>query len=105
MSDQCLGSWATQVGPYQWYIHGNKSISNYVNLDASFKNPADKSTQKGAKISIDDTAKWNSQMWRTELIPQTSAPITKGTVFYHFSMMRKATNAPNPAFEHQVLFL
>jgi len=93
------------VGPYQWYIHGNKSISNYVSLDASFKNPADKSTQKGAKISIDDTAKWNSQMWRTELIPQTSAPITKGTVFYHFSMMHKGTNAPNPAFEHQVLFL
>jgi hypothetical protein len=80
-------------------------VSNYVNLDASYKNPADKATQKGARISIDNTAKWNSDMWRTELIPQTSAPITKGTVFYHFSMSRKAANAPSAAAEHQVMFL
>jgi hypothetical protein len=77
-----------------------------VNLDSSFKNPADKASQRGVKVTIDSTAKWNGQqMWRTEMIPQTSTPINQGTVFYHFSMMHKAANAPNPAFEHQVLFL
>jgi hypothetical protein len=43
-------------------------------------------------------------MWRTELIPQTKAPINKGKVYYHFSMMRKDKNAPSVNHEHQVNF-
>jgi hypothetical protein len=43
-------------------------------------------------------------MLRTELIPQTSAAINKGKVFYHFSMQHTATNAPSPKGEHQINF-
>ncbi|KAL1956321.1 hypothetical protein VTO42DRAFT_7404 [Malbranchea cinnamomea] len=97
-------SWESQVGPYQYYIHGSGPVTQYVNLDPSFKNPADNATIQGAKITIDSTAKWNSDMWRTELIPQTDAPINSGHVYYHFSMMRKEENAPNANYEHQVCF-
>lgn len=43
-------------------------------------------------------------MWRTELIPQTTAAINKGTVFYHFSMKRGTTNVPSATNEHQINF-
>ncbi|KAF4635886.1 hypothetical protein G7Y89_g2215 [Cudoniella acicularis] len=43
-------------------------------------------------------------MRRTELIPQTTAAINKGTVYYHFSMQRTATNAPSKFREHQIAF-
>ena len=43
-------------------------------------------------------------MRRTELIPQTTAAINKGKVWYHFSMMRKDTNAPSTNREHQINF-
>jgi len=43
-------------------------------------------------------------MLRTELIPQTSAAINKGKVYYHFSMQHTGTNAPSPAGEHQINF-
>lgn len=43
-------------------------------------------------------------MRRTELIPQTSAAINSGVVYYHFSMMRSDTNAPSTVDEHQVCF-
>ena len=43
-------------------------------------------------------------MLRTELIPQTSAAINKGKVFYHFSLQHTATNAPSPKGEHQINF-
>lgn len=43
-------------------------------------------------------------MRRTELIPQTTAAINKGKVFYHFSMKRSGTNAPSTLSEHQVCF-
>lgn len=43
-------------------------------------------------------------MRRTELIPQTTAAINSGSVYYHFSMMRSNTNAPSTALEHQVCF-
>ena len=43
-------------------------------------------------------------MLRTELIPQTTAAINKGKVFYHFSMQHTATNAPSPKGEHQINF-
>ena len=93
------------VGPYQWYIHGDGDVKKYVNLDAAYKNPANANSQQGAKLTIDSTSYWHGQnMRRTELIPQTSAAINKGHVFYHFSMKRTDTNAPSAALEHQVCF-
>ncbi len=43
-------------------------------------------------------------MLRTELIPQTTAAINKGKVWYHFSMQHTGTNPPSPYEEHQVCF-
>jgi len=98
-------SWSSQTGPYQWYIHGSGSTKNYVNMDASSKNPADTGSKQGIKITNDKTSSWNGQtMLRTELIPQTSAAINKGKVFYHFSMQHTGTNAPSPTGEHQINF-
>ncbi|MCJ1306779.1 hypothetical protein MMC25_000422 [Agyrium rufum] len=98
-------SWSNEVGPYQWYIHGAGPISEYVNLDPSYKNPADTVSTQGVKMSIDSTSYWNGQqMRRTELIPQTTAPINQGLVYYHFSMMRSNTNPPSSLTEHQVNF-
>jgi hypothetical protein len=97
-------SWANQVGPYQYYIHGSGDVTEYVNLSPDYKNPADTASKQGVKITIDSTAKWNSDMWRTELIPQTSAAINAGKVWYHFSMKRSDTNAPSIYHEHQVNF-
>ena len=98
-------SWSNQVGPYQYYIHGSGSVSEYVNLSPSYKSPADTSSKQGVKLSIDSTAYWNGQnMRRTELIPQTTAAINQGKVYYHFSMMRQNTNPPSTNLEHQVCF-
>ncbi|KAF2670882.1 hypothetical protein BT63DRAFT_453250 [Microthyrium microscopicum] len=97
-------SWGNQVGAYQYYIHGKSDVTKYANLSPDFKNPADKTSKAGVKITIDGSAKWNSDMWRTELIPQTKAAINKGKVFYHFSMKKTAKNAPSTAHEHQVNF-
>jgi hypothetical protein len=118
-------SWANQVGSklsasishatrtnrvpplptdYQYYIHGSGAVSKYVNFSPNFKNIGDTGSKQGAKITIDSTAKWNSDMWRTELIPQTKAAINKGTVFYHFSIKRSNTNVPSATNEHQICF-
>lgn len=98
-------SWSNQAGAYQYYIHGSGDLTDYVNVGADFKNPADSASKMGAKISIDETSQWNGGgMLRTELIPQTDAAINEGTVNYHFSLMRKEENAPNPKHEHQVAF-
>ncbi|KAL0265355.1 hypothetical protein SLS55_001320 [Diplodia seriata] len=98
-------SWSNQAGAYQYYIHGSGDLTDYVNTGADFKNPADSASKQGAKVSIDSTSQWNGGgMLRTELIPQTTAAINEGTVYYHFSMMRKEENAPNAAHEHQVNF-
>ncbi|KAH7088921.1 hypothetical protein FB567DRAFT_321080 [Paraphoma chrysanthemicola] len=98
-------SFSNPVGAYQYYIHGSGSVDKYVNLDASYKNPADTGSKQGVKITIDETAKWNGQtMLRTELIPQTSAAINKGKVYYHFSIKTSAENAPTTTNEHQVAF-
>jgi hypothetical protein len=98
-------SFSSSVGAYQYYIHGPGSVDKYVNLDASFKNPADTNSKQGVKITIDETAKWNGQtMLRTELIPQTTAAINKGKLFYHFSVQTSETNAPTTTNEHQVAF-
>lgn len=97
-------SFSNPVGAYQYYIHGSGPVTDYVNLSADFKNPADSASKQGVKITIDDTAKWNSDMWRTELIPQTTAAINKGKVFYHFSVKTTADNFPVSTNEHQVAF-
>ncbi|KAI0183502.1 carbohydrate-binding module family 1 protein [Xylaria flabelliformis] len=98
-------SWANQVGPYQYYIHGSGEVTEYVNLSSDYKNPADTGSKQGVKITLDSTAYWNGQtMRRTELIPQTTAAINSGKVWYHFSMKRSDTNAPATTREHQVNF-
>lgn len=99
-----IGSWANQVGPYQYYIHGSGDVTKYVNLSPSYKNSADSGSKQGVKITIDNTAKWNSDMWRTELIPQTKAAIASGKVYYHFSIKRSTTNVPSATNEHQIAF-
>ncbi|TGJ77146.1 hypothetical protein E0Z10_g10735 [Xylaria hypoxylon] len=98
-------SWANQVGPYQYYIHGSGAVTDYVNLSSDYKNPADTGSEQGVKITLDSTAYWNGQtMRRTELIPQTTAAINSGKVWYHFSIRRSDTNAPATTREHQVNF-
>ncbi|KAI0010291.1 hypothetical protein F4779DRAFT_578287 [Xylariaceae sp. FL0662B] len=98
-------SWSNQVGPYQYYIHGSGAVGSYINFSPEYKNPADAVSKQGAKFTLDGTAFWNGQnMRRTELIPQTTAAINRGKVFYHFSMMRADANAPSAAREHQICF-
>ena len=98
-------SFSNPVGSYQYYIHGPGAVSDYVNLDSTFKNPADTGSKQGVKITIDETAKWNGQsMLRTELIPQTTAAINKGKVYYHFSVKTAGTNKPTATNEHQIAF-
>jgi hypothetical protein len=103
-SDLEKWSWGNQVGNFQYYIHGSGAVSKYVNLSPTYKNPADSGSKQGVKITIDSTAKWNSDMWRTELIPQTKAAINQGTVYYHFSIKRSSTNVPSATNEHQIAF-
>jgi hypothetical protein len=89
---------------YVRIVHGSGAVTKYVNLSPSYKNPADAGSKQGAKITIDNTAKWNSDMWRTEIIPQTKAAINQGTVYYHFSIKRGTTNVPSATNEHQICF-
>lgn len=43
-------------------------------------------------------------MERTEIIPQTSQDLGSGHLYYHFSLMTKSINPPDPNFEHQIAF-
>jgi len=98
-------SWSDEVGPYQYYIHGSENVTSYVNLNPSYKNPADSGSAQGVKITLDSTSYWSGQtMRRTELIPQTTAAINSGSVYYHFSIMHSSTNAPSLFKEHQICF-
>ncbi|ETW81699.1 carbohydrate-binding module family 1 protein [Heterobasidion irregulare TC 32-1] len=97
-------SWADEVGEYQWYIHGTQPTSHYLALDPSYKNPADTAETNGLRVTIDSTATWNSQMERTELIPQTTANLGTGNLFYHFSIKRDSTSPPESTLEHQIFF-
>ncbi|KAK7738341.1 hypothetical protein SLS53_006151 [Cytospora paraplurivora] len=100
-------SWSNQVGAYQYYIHGDGNVTEYVNIAADYANSADSSATEGAKITLDSTAYWEGQtMRRTELIPSTSntSAITSGTLYYHFSLKREDTNAPSIYREHQIAF-
>jgi hypothetical protein len=105
ISDLNKWSWSNQVGKYQYYIHGSGAIGSYLALDSSYKNPADSGSASGLKLTLDSTSYWNGQnMRRTELIPQTTAAINSGKVYYHFSIMHTATNAPSIYREHQICF-
>lgn len=98
-------SFSNPVGSYQYYIHGPGAVADYVNLDSTYKNPADTGSKQGVKITIDETAKWNGQsMLRTELIPQTTETINKGKLYYHFSIKTTGTNKPTATNEHQIAF-
>lgn len=119
-------SFSNEVGPYQYCelkvippppvdsaidtkgatdVHGDGPVSEYVNLGTAYKNPADKGSTQGIQISINNSSVWNNDgMLRTELIPQTTAPINKGKVFYHFSMQHTGVDPPSPYEEHQVCF-
>jgi len=98
-------SWSNQIAPWQWYIHGSAATSEYLGVSSSFKNPADTTDAQGLRTTIDGTAFWNGQtMERTEVIPQTSANLGTGHLYYHFSLMTSSKNAPNPGFEHQIAF-
>lgn len=105
VADLAAWSWENQVGPYQCYIHGSSPLDSYLHLDAANKNPADTESIRGAKITLDDTSYWNNQtMRRTEFIPQTTAAINTGLVYYHFSMGRSSINTPSDEHEHQIAF-
>ncbi|TFK70926.1 carbohydrate-binding module family 1 protein [Pluteus cervinus] len=97
-------SWANQTGTYQWYIHGSQPASHYLALSPDYKNPAHTSEQRGLKLTIDSGATWNSQMERAELIPQTTANLGTGTLYYHFSVKHTNNNPPDSTFEHQIVF-
>ncbi|RPD54645.1 hypothetical protein L226DRAFT_487992 [Lentinus tigrinus ALCF2SS1-7] len=97
-------SWASEVGTYQWYIHGSQPTSHYLALDPAYKNPADTDETHGLRMTIDSTATWNSNMERAELIPQTTQNLGTGNLFYHFSLMHSATNPPDSTLEHQIFF-
>ncbi|KAF1356227.1 hypothetical protein BDV97DRAFT_278839, partial [Delphinella strobiligena] len=98
-------SWSNQIGSYQYYIHGSENTTSYLDISGANKNPADTGSAEGVKITLDDTSYWNGQtMRRTELIPQTSAAINKGKVYYHFSMQHTVTNPPSTGEEHQIAF-
>lgn len=98
-------SWSNEVGPYQYYIHGPGNVTEYINLDPMYKNPADTSSTQGARFTLDATAYWEGQtMRRTELIPQTTAAINAGKVWYHFSLMANGTHFPSVYREHQICF-
>ncbi|KAF5385714.1 hypothetical protein D9757_005481 [Collybiopsis confluens] len=96
----------TEVGTYQWYIHGTQPTSHYLALSPSYKNPADTAETNGLMVTIDSTATWNSNMERTELIPQTSQNLGTGNLFYHFSLSTdpRGVNTPDSTLEHQILF-
>ncbi|KAI0061411.1 carbohydrate-binding module family 1 protein [Artomyces pyxidatus] len=97
-------SWSDEVGEYQWYIHGTQPTSHYLALSPTYKNPADTAETNGLRITIDSTATWNSQMERAELIPQTTANLGQGNLFYHFSISTDSTSPPESTLEHQIFF-
>jgi len=98
-------SFSNEIAPWQWYIHGPGATSEYLALSSSYKNPADTSDAQGIKITIDGTSFWNGQtMERSEIIPQTSANLGTGHLYYHFSLMTSSTNPPAATNEHQIAF-
>ncbi|EIN05271.1 hypothetical protein PUNSTDRAFT_75168 [Punctularia strigosozonata HHB-11173 SS5] len=98
-------SFSNEIQPWQWYIHGPGATSEYLAVSADYKNPADTSEAQGIKTTIDGTSFWNGQtMERTEIIPQTSANLGTGHLYYHFSLKTSDVNPPNAGYEHQIAF-
>ncbi|KAG9043273.1 hypothetical protein FS837_009818 [Tulasnella sp. UAMH 9824] len=97
-------SWANQVGEYQYYIHGSGAVTQYLDVSTAWAHPGVSGESKGLKLSIDQTSTWNSDFWRTELIPQTNNNLGTGQKYYHFSVKRSSTNPPLFSYEHQVAF-
>ncbi|KAL2817191.1 hypothetical protein BJX63DRAFT_419738 [Aspergillus granulosus] len=102
-------SWANQIPPWQWYIHGSSDTPTYLGVSADFKNPNSTLTDEaqGVRITIDDTSSWNGQtMMRSELIPQISSGVDlgSGVRYYHFSLSVGEDNFPGAQFEHQIAF-
>lgn len=98
-------SWSNPVGPYQTYIHGTNPLDTYIALSPTYRNPSTNTTLRGLQLTIDNTSHWSSQpMLRTELIPQTTSPITTGPVTYHFSLSHTLHNPPSQTHEHQLCF-
>ncbi|PBL00739.1 hypothetical protein ARMGADRAFT_1006864 [Armillaria gallica] len=100
-------SWSNQVGQYQTYIYGNlkgETASTWLELGSTYMNPATAGEKQGVKVKLTASSLWNSgPMLRTELLPQTSNSLT-GNLYFHVSLQIPATNSPNPAYEHQIVF-
>lgn len=47
-----IGSWSSEIGDWQWYIHGSEPTADYLALSSSYKNPADTTDAQGIKITI-----------------------------------------------------
>ncbi|KAI0735314.1 hypothetical protein C8Q76DRAFT_610363 [Earliella scabrosa] len=100
-------SWSNQVGTYQTYIYGNlhgEKASSWLTLGSGYKNPATSGAKQGVKVKINGQSTWNGgPMLRTELIPQTTKSLS-GHLFFHVSLQIPTVNAPDPAYEHQIVF-
>lgn len=99
-------TWFNTALAYQYYLHGPEPIASYISLSPTYKNPADTATAQGARISIDNTSHyWYTTPLQTALLPQTSAPIASGKVWYHFSLRAgEGDRAPDPAQEHLLFY-
>jgi len=107
-ADLDLWSFSNQVGEYQCYIYGNgngQTCSTWVHLDASYKNPMEKTGTKGARFEINGNSRWNNDVKeRTELIPNIqNSQYQQGTVYYKWSMKMDPQNPLN-GNEHQLVF-
>ncbi|OCK88082.1 glycoside hydrolase family 131 protein [Cenococcum geophilum 1.58] len=105
LCDGRFNEFTTSTNLNDWSWSNQRSGTEYVNLVTSYKNPADTASKQGVKVAIDSTSKWDSDMWRMELIPQMTAAINEGHVYYHFSIKRSSTNVPSATNEHQICFL
>ncbi|KAL4782081.1 hypothetical protein BJX76DRAFT_359252 [Aspergillus varians] len=102
-------SWANQVPPWQWYIHGSEDTASYLDVSSSYKysNSTLADNDQGVRITIDSTSSWNGQtMMRSELIPQIESGVDlgAGTLYYHFSISVGEDNFPVDDLEHQIGF-
>jgi hypothetical protein len=81
-------------------------MSEYLSTSDNYKNPAAGVSELELKLTIDDNSVWNSDnMLRTEFIPQTTAAINSGTVYYHFSIQHCTKNPLSANEEHCLLLV
>ncbi|KAK8183453.1 uncharacterized protein BKA78DRAFT_347088 [Phyllosticta capitalensis] len=95
---------------YQWFIKGSESTDKYIDLSDKYKNPADTACKQGAKLTVDQSSKYeNKESLRTELVAQQKPqekekPMNKGKVAHHFSFKHAKENAPDTSLEHQLCY-